>query len=201
MTPYDAPSTRQSILSVAFEEIHRRGFHETSLADILARTEVTKGALYHHFSSKDELGLAVIDEVIGAWIRANKIAPFEVSDDPIAVIREFVEEMAGPQSELTVKMGCPLGNLSQELSTCHEVFRQHIESLYGQWREAIAGCVSRGLEAGKVREGTDPASVATFVIAMSQGIAQLMKNQGSLEPFRSVRPLLLDFLQTLRPES
>jgi AcrR family transcriptional regulator len=199
MSPRDAVRTREALLEVAFEEIYRRGFHESSLADILARTEVTKGALYHHFGSKEELGLAVLDEVIGAWLREYKIRPFEESDDPVAVLTQMIAQETEALPERAVKQGCPLGNMSQELSACHDAFRQHIEALYDEWRGAIASCVRRGQAAGKVREDVDADAVGTFVVAVNQGLAQLMKNQGNIEPVATAQPLLLDWLHSLKP--
>jgi len=57
------PDTRSKILFAAYKEIHLHGFQAASLNNILAHTGVTKGALYHHFPNKTELGYAVIDEV------------------------------------------------------------------------------------------------------------------------------------------
>ena len=57
-------SARDKILAAAFNEIHRYGFQAASLSSILANTGLTKGALYHHFTAKQDLGLAVVDEVI-----------------------------------------------------------------------------------------------------------------------------------------
>src|SRR5438477_616209 len=51
--------TRRAILNAAFEEIYANGFHASSIDAILARTELTKGALFHQFASKLELGYAV----------------------------------------------------------------------------------------------------------------------------------------------
>ena len=57
---------RDKILNAAYGEIHRSGFQAASIANILADTKLTKGALYHYFPAKRVLGLAVIDEVIQA---------------------------------------------------------------------------------------------------------------------------------------
>src|SRR5689334_24973701 len=84
-------ATRQKLLERAFEEIHRNGFRAASLESILADAGVTKGALYHHFASKTELGYAVVDEVVRPWME-DTWRPITVADNPIdaaiAVIRE-----------------------------------------------------------------------------------------------------------------
>ena len=64
MTAKQPDITRDRILDAAFQEIHKYGFQAASLSNILDRTGLTKGALYHHFPDKDRLGHAVIEEVI-----------------------------------------------------------------------------------------------------------------------------------------
>ena len=60
----DLAQTRHDILSAAFDEIYTNGFRASSLDAILERTDLTKGALFHQFASKLELGYAVVDEII-----------------------------------------------------------------------------------------------------------------------------------------
>jgi AcrR family transcriptional regulator len=67
--------TRGQILFAAYKEIHVNGFQSASLSNILKRTGVTKGALYHHFRDKSELGYAVVDEVIDTRIQQSFIHP------------------------------------------------------------------------------------------------------------------------------
>ena len=59
----DAEQTRQKILEISADEIHKNGFAATSLSSILVRCDVSKGALYHHFKNKMELGYAVFEEI------------------------------------------------------------------------------------------------------------------------------------------
>ena len=60
----DPERTRERLLQAAFREIHRSGFQSASIDTILAATNVTKGALYYHFESKEALGYAVVEEKI-----------------------------------------------------------------------------------------------------------------------------------------
>ena len=69
--------TRQKILEAAYEEIHRCGFQAASMNDILRKAGVTKGALYHHFSGKKDLGYAVLEEIIGVRLYEQWMMPVE----------------------------------------------------------------------------------------------------------------------------
>src|SRR5580700_7392317 len=98
----DLAETRQAILNAAFAEIHARGFHASSIDAILAQTELTKGALFHQFASKLELGHAVVDEIIAPLTLARWVTPLAAFDDPLAGIIHLVERNIGdaPQAML-----------------------------------------------------------------------------------------------------
>ena len=199
MSPRDPEQTRQAILDVAYREFHERGFHETSLADILARTELTKGALYHHFGSKDALGLAVVRELIADKIREDWILPFRESDDPLACMKQVVTQGMASLEDAEVRQGCPLGNFSHELSTCHDEFRLAIQAIYEEWRQALSLSLHRGQAAGRVRGDVEPESVAALFVALFEGAAGLMKNSQDREPPMALMPALLDYLNSLKP--
>src|ERR1700689_1096980 len=79
----DAERTRERLVQAAAREIYRAGFQSASLETILAATGVTKGALYYHFDSKEALGYAVVDEVIGPEVRGKWVHPLQRGKDPI----------------------------------------------------------------------------------------------------------------------
>ncbi|MES9978123.1 MAG: TetR/AcrR family transcriptional regulator, partial [Candidatus Thiodiazotropha sp. 6PLUC5] len=129
----DADKTRQALLEAAYEEIYRDGFQAASLSAILERTGVTKGALYHHFSSKLELGYAVVDEEISNKLHQLWIQPLQNEGNPIDILVATIE-LAGQQiTDKQLYLGCPLNNLAQEMSPIDAGFRMRIDQLYQQW--------------------------------------------------------------------
>ncbi len=79
----DSERTRERLLQAASREIYRSGFQSASLDTILAVAGVTKGALYHHFDSKEALGHAVIEEIIAPDVRGKWVSPLQNVKDPI----------------------------------------------------------------------------------------------------------------------
>ena len=77
----DADATRQRILDAGAVEIHRHGFRNASVESILADTGLTKGAFYHHFAAKADLGYAVIDESIRTQVLTKWVEPIEAALD------------------------------------------------------------------------------------------------------------------------
>lgn len=102
--------TRDKIVDAAFQEIYRQGFQAASLSNILVNTGLTKGALYHHFPNKSDLGLAVIEEVIREGFEAMMFSPLRESDDPIETLIEVIQRKAKNATLETVSLGCALNN-------------------------------------------------------------------------------------------
>src|ERR1041385_1048651 len=110
-------ATRDKILTAAFEEFYRQGFQGGSLNHIVEKAGITKGALFHHFKGKQELGYAVLDEVIGPLLRERWIAPITGSADPLAALQNAFRHYVHQDLESGhYVQGCPLNNLAQEMS-------------------------------------------------------------------------------------
>lgn len=192
--------TRQRILDTAFTEFHRNGFQNGSLNRIIEDAAVTKGALFHHYASKEALGLEVIDRVIAARIAQRWMEPLAGSIDPVADITSLLGSMVRRSSERnSLELGCPLNNLAQEMSPLNEKFRQHIEKIYDAWRASIAAAFERGIEAGQVRKGVAPSQVAPFVVAAIAGIIGTAKNARSKALMTQASAALIQYLESLLP--
>ena len=195
-----AETTRECILRNAFQEFYRHGFQGGSLNRIVAEAGLTKGAIFHHFASKQMLGYAVVDEVIWPQFKARWIDPLQHSDDPIREItRQLLQvaESEGAGAELI--QGCPLNNLAQEMSPLDEQFRQRLERIYAAWRGAFQTALANGIKAGNVKKDVSPVKVAAFVVAALTGIAGTVKNAQNQQLLTQAGGGLLDYLETLRP--
>ena len=192
--------TRAKILKAAFDEIHRRGFQAASLDRILAEAGVTKGALYHHFPDKASLGYAVVDEVVRGFLLERWLGSLEASTgDPLAAIQRTLRLRGTTLTAHEVELGCPLNNLTQEMSPLDEEFRRRIDAIFDEWRGAFARAIERAQAAGTVRKDVDAQQVAAFLVAAAEGSFGLAKGARSRKMFRSNMELLVDYLDTLRP--
>src|SRR6202021_3434884 len=77
----DPKGTREHLMQAAFREVYRYGFQGAGIDTILAATNVTKGALYYHFESKEALGYAIIEEIVATFPRDRWLLPLERSKD------------------------------------------------------------------------------------------------------------------------
>lgn len=196
--PRDSGNTRARLLEAAFTEIHRAGFQAASLERILADTGLTKGALYHHFQSKLELGYAVVEEVIAPQLRAMWLNPIHDGDDPLgAMIRMFRD--AGREATLDlIEVGCPLNNLAQEMSPLDEGFRRRLDGIAAELRDGFAEALARGKQARTVRADVEPKATALFIVAAMEGCMSMAKNTQSLDILKNCGQGLIHYLESLR---
>src|SRR6202521_1328127 len=147
----DPERTRERLLQAAFREIHRSGFQSAGIDTILAATNVTKGALYYHFESKEALGYAIIEEIVAEITKDRWLRPLRQSKDenPIDALIGIVQAI--PARPRDVKRGCPLVNLTQEMSQLNEQFRKRLERIFKAWQEGIATALREGQHKGTVR--------------------------------------------------
>jgi hypothetical protein len=86
------------------------------------------------------------------------------------------------------------------MSPIDEGFRERINSVFRLWRTKFEVAFHAGQKAGTVRPDVEVEKLAAFVVASFEGIVGLGKNEQSLELVRSTLDVLLDYLETLRPQ-
>jgi AcrR family transcriptional regulator len=197
-TSVDADNTRRSLLEAAYEEIHRYGYQAASLNAILERTGVTKGALYHHFKSKLQLGYAVLDEHITEELEQIWFEPLRQPGHPIDVFLKTIMQMGEHYQCDVITLGCPLNNLAQEMSAIDDGFRQRIDTLYKRWQDSIEMLLTRGQQEGSISSSIDPADMALFILASLEGCMSMAKNAQSHDQLMRCGKALISYLNSLR---
>lgn len=191
--------TRGALLTAAFDEIHAQGFRAASIDNILARTGVTKGALYHHFPNKAALGQAVVNEVLFERMADNWRRLKDPDTDPVVLLLEMIDEAVAHADRDTVALGCPLNNLVQEMAGLDEGFRQSLNKVQSAWREALAGALRRGQAKDQVRGNLDCTQAAAFIVGAYEGCVGVGKCGTGTEVFTTCLKGMADYLHTLRP--
>lgn len=194
----DPARTREALLQAAFEEMHRSGFRGSDVETILARAGVTKGAMYHHFENKEALGYAVLDEVIARMTAGKWAEPLAAAPDPLGELIRILRATSLKPGDLLV--GCPLNNISQEMSPLDEGFRERSARVFDIWRDAVAGALRRGKAQGQVAPRVDPKQAAQFFLALFAGFMALGKCHRDAAEHRAGVKMMVGWLESLRPE-
>ncbi|MFD4466979.1 ScbR family autoregulator-binding transcription factor [Rhodococcus sp. NPDC058505] len=159
--------TRQQILMAAAERFDEAGYERASLSEIVDQSGVTKGALYFHFKSKDDLATVVIEEQHAISMRA--VAAILESDAPaLEQVVMFSHEMAREIVEdPIVRAGIRL-----TLEASAEVGPPQP---YLDWIEACERTFRKAIEEGDVLDTVDPAELARYFVGAFTGV-QLVAN-------------------------
>ena len=192
------PDTRGKILFAAYKEIHCQGFQSASLSNILAHTGVTKGALYHHFPNKTELGYAVVDEVIARHVQQTFIDPLQYFDNPIDGFIELIRSSGETFSITDINLGCPLSNLAQEMAPIDEGFRTRLIDIYEKWHQSIADVMSKAKDAGQIIDEADPYTLAVTIAATMEGAINAAKVAQDMNKLYYCGCGLIQYLQLIR---
>ncbi len=188
-----ARPTRQRIVEAAMELFWEKGYGSTSIADILSRSQVNSGSLYHVFPGKQDLLVAVL-EAYRDGIHPMLLAPaWEGVADPL----EKVFALLGRYRELIVmtgcSYGCPIGSLALELHEPDPAVRTLIAANFDAWTEAVRACLA---EAG-LAEGPALDALAEFVLTVMEGAVMQARTHRDVAYYdRAVAQLRL-FIETL----
>jgi TetR/AcrR family transcriptional repressor of nem operon len=170
-----ATNTKEHILDAATRLIHLRGFHNTSIDDILRESGVGKGNFYYYFKSKDELGFATLERA-ATQIREQLIArSFTPGRGPWEQLETFLDLVVSHAERTRCEGGCPLGNLAIEMSDIHEEFRCRLHRAFDEVRGHIEAALRQAHLEGSLRPETDVPRVAHFVLAAFEGAFMLGK--------------------------
>ena len=194
---HDPERTRERLLQAGFQKVYKSGFQGAGLDSILAATNVSKGALYYHFGSKEALGYAIVEEIIAKLVRDRWLRPMLGNGQPIDILIRIVRRT--PVRPEEVRSGCPLLNLAQEMSPLDEQFRKRLQRIFKAWQEGVATLLRKGQSQGTVRRDMDAHETASFLIAMYEGYVVLAKNAQNVNVWKVGIRNIVGWLQSLRP--
>lgn len=189
--------TRDKLLQAAFNEIHLHGFQAASIANILRDTGLTKGALYHHFPTKQELGLAVIKEVVNDQLDLMIFQRIRESKRPVQTLLQIIDESRNQTQMEAISLGCPLNNLMQEMSPLDKNFQICLNGILSIWQSAVEDALRSEKKAGGVRSDVDCHAAALFIVSAWEGCIGIAKSQQSLKNFSLCMKQLHSYVRSL----
>jgi TetR/AcrR family transcriptional repressor of nem operon len=185
-------ATRQNILQKAFELIYVNGYQTTSVDEIIATTQVTKGAFYYHFKTKDEMGLAIINERMKPSFKNTFIEPFQSDVNPLDTIYDLMYYLLMENEDLKVEYGCPASNFTQEMAPWNIEFTKALNELSLEWEKAMVDAIEKAKENRKIKADVNAKEVAVFIMSGYWGV----RNLGKLENSKGVYLVYLKGLKS-----
>lgn len=193
-----AANTRLTILNKAFELIYTKGYQTTSIDEIIATTQVTKGAFYYHFKTKDEMGVAIIEEILKPTMQEHFIKPTALSQNPAEDFYNMISYLLLEDPFLQIQYGCPVGNLTQEMTPWNTKFSKALIELVDLWKKTIINSIEKGKESGLIRKDVDGEQVAFFILSGYWGIRNFGKLQNDNSSYLIYLKELKNYLNGLK---
>jgi TetR/AcrR family transcriptional regulator, transcriptional repressor for nem operon len=180
--------SRATIVDAAARLMHDRGLAAPSMDDVLAASGTGKSQLYHYFDGKQELVEAVLHHQFDRILTAQPA----LTDDTCADLTQWRDEVL--QAHRDSGMGtCPLGAFVGQ--TDHDpALRATLADLFDRWQVAIAGLVTRAVDAGAIRDDADPTATASALLTALQGGTMLAHLGATPEPLASALNTIVDSL-------
>lgn len=180
--------TKQHLLEHGVAMVLRHGYHDLGITALLQEAEVPKGSFYHHFASKEDFGLQVIDLYMEQVHAGLDACLGDASRPPLQRVRRFFE-LTEEKYRSEGYLGCLLGGLGQELSGVSEVFRRRVDACLSEIARRIAGCLEEAVHRGDLPADTDPQAMAQLLVNCWEGAALRTRVRRDPAPLRE----MLDF--------
>ena len=189
--------TRHTLLQKAFELIYVKGYQSTSIDEIIATTHVTKGAFFHHFRNKEEMGLALIKEFMQGTIQEMMLSPILESESPLDEIYNLMRNLLLENPIMQAKYGCPNHNLIQEMAPINPAFKQALLEISEQTQKVFLNILESAKSKGKIRQDVDCQQVVLFIQVGYAGIRNIGKLYDDDAPYHNYLALLKEYLNGL----
>jgi len=189
--------TRNHILKESRRLFTVNGFQRTSISKIIAETGVKKGNLYYYFSSKEELGIAVLLDAAEEF--ADILDQSLTGSDPIRKIIHSCQAIMELMQKTHFTGGCLFGNTALEMSGTNPRFGKILQNVFGHWVEKLQVELQRAKESGLLNSKLTVEVLAVSIVAILEGgimLSRVYENQKALEQCILTIKNLLDPEQT-----
>ena len=168
--------TQDLIINTSFELFYEQGYNATSIPDIMKKTSLSKGAFYHHFKNKHEIGSRVIEVIIKRRIKEGFIDPLNETDKniPELLLDVFTNRIKN-YSEREKALGCPANNLIGEIGYTEQDFRIILKTLFEEWRQALINVLEVGKSRNEVKKDVNSSATAISLICAFEGVRSVRK--------------------------
>jgi len=196
----DGEETRRKIVLTALELFVRKGYHGTSISDIMDRVGLTKGSFYAHFKSKGDMLLLIIERYNARYIDGMKRSANECEGDALDKLHRCISFNAKFVTEHE-NLSLFLTMLTTELKADVD-FEPLLKAVYRNFQGFISGIIRQGIKQGVVDERTDPNLAALTFMALHDGVLhQWVLNRSLIDPVQYVKTFRKIFMYGLASDA
>lgn len=191
--------TKQIILDESFKLFYENGFKTTSVDKIMKATNLTKGAFYHHYKNKKELGLAVISLKVQKRVYKGMIDPLFQSGNAIQILETTFLERLKSFPVYEKQHGCPMNNFINEVGDLEVAYQLVLRRIIDDWKKALIQLIERGQYENTIKKNISSNAIAVYLISAFEGIRGIRKlynNDDILEEYITGLSLYINQIKT-----
>lgn len=165
---------KERILEAGLEVMKAQGYNGTSVNDIVAAAGIPKGSFYNYFDSKEDFAIEAIERAAIEGHEAG-VAILRADSPPFERLARFFEEQSRDCCDRKFKVGCFLGNMSQEMADGNEVIRAKVNQLLDEHTQLIQSVLDEAKSIGQLNADEDTQGLAEFLFNAWEGALLRMK--------------------------
>jgi AcrR family transcriptional regulator len=167
-------ATMHRMQTKGLELFYKKGYYNTSIDDILKELDLSKGAFYYHFQSKEDFFISIVQNMVVRKVYNLMIEPIEGKADPFTAIERCFENALATAEHNELDYGFVLGNFITEFNGRNEEISKYLKDIYKVWEVNLVTTLQKGKTDGFIARHIDSEGVASFLIASYMGIRVLM---------------------------
>jgi AcrR family transcriptional regulator len=191
---------KEKIIQESLKLFSLKGFLSTSILDIMKVVNTSKGGLYNHFKSKDDLFLAVLSEARKVW-RQRNLMGLEQIEKPVEKVIKLLTNYRDNYltDKETFPGGCIFVTLSMELDDQRPDFSQEITEGFKRLKAMIKRYLDQGKDSGELRTDVDMEVVTEMIFSGMLGASVIYGTEKSYESLNRCINALIGYLRSLGP--
>ncbi|WP_405606054.1 TetR/AcrR family transcriptional regulator [Polaribacter sp. Asnod1-A03] len=167
--------TKQLIIDKAFKLFYENGFKTTSIDKIMKKTTLSKGAFYHHYKSKKELGLEVISLKVEKRVVDGMISPLKKPGNAFKILETVFVNRLKEFPFYDKQFGCPMNNLINEIGSDEIAYQNALKKIIENWKTILVALIERGKSENSIKKDISSKAVAIYLISAFEGIRGIRK--------------------------
>jgi len=180
--------TREQIINAAKKLFMQRGYYNTSIYDLFESARITKGAFYHHWKTKEDLALTILDQTKQAYeihffpILKNERPAREKIEQALQMLQEFSTNPDWVYSRL-------LAMWSAEMGTDEDSMALAVRAMRRRWRAFWEELLLSAQEQGQLRTDIPAKQLSFLMLSATMGVYIAEGNNGHMESYQALDTL------------
>lgn len=191
-------SLKENIINASLKLFSVKGFTSTSMTDIISAAKTSKGGLYNHFKSKDDLFFAALSEARSLWREKNLYELEEIADPVGKIVQLFRNYQNRYLTDQDLVGGCVFVNLTVELNDQRPDLAEEVNEGFVRLKIMVRRFLEQAKRKQLLKPDTDVNAITAMLIAGLLGACVMYtsdKSEENLEVTISALIMQLEFLR------